>query len=196
MNGIPCAIDLHTGRMPYKKKRASGRSVRWGKARSGGWPSAGKWTQGERQCCAAWAGSASLGASSQDVLHLVFQVQFLFFQGDFFDVFGVGEVGAFRVVVKPFVEIVVPGGELAELLVALQEFPLHFFEVCLHLRPPLRLSIPVDHRGTVAQEPGAFKFMVSGHSTSWIEPQNQAIFLRIFVVLAVRVSVTVKPRPS
>jgi hypothetical protein len=76
--------------------------------------------------------------AAQDALHLVFQVQFFFFQRDFFDVFGGGEVGAFRVVVEPFVEIVVPGGELAELLVALQELPLHFFEVSLHLRPPLR----------------------------------------------------------
>ena len=37
-------------------------------------------------------------------------------------------------VVNLFVEVVMPGGELAELLVALQQLSLQLFEVCRHFR--------------------------------------------------------------
>jgi hypothetical protein len=71
---------------------------------------------------------------AQEAFHLIFEVEFLLFQGEFFDLLGFREVVAICVVVEPFVEIVMLGGELAILLVALQEFTLQLFEVCRHLR--------------------------------------------------------------
>jgi hypothetical protein len=73
--------------------------------------------------------------ASKDAFHLILQLEFLFFEGDFFDLFGLGEVVPLGVIVKSFVEIVMLGGELSELRIRLQEFSLQLFEICRHLRP-------------------------------------------------------------
>jgi hypothetical protein len=73
--------------------------------------------------------------ASKDAFHLILQLEFLFFEGDFFDLFGLGEVVPLGVIVKSFVEIVMLGGELSKLRIRLQEFSLQLFEICRHLRP-------------------------------------------------------------
>src|SRR4051812_41298242 len=70
----------------------------------------------------------------QHVLHLVLQVELLLLQRYFFELFGFREIRAGRQVVDAFVEIVVFGGELAELVVALQQLSLQLFEVRRHFR--------------------------------------------------------------
>jgi len=64
---------------------------------------------------------------AQEEFHLVFEVELLLFEGEFFDLFGLGKILPIRVVVKPFVEIVMLGGEPAKLLVVFQELALQLF---------------------------------------------------------------------
>ena len=55
---------------------------------------------------------------ARDLLHLILEGEFPLLQGDFFDLFGVGEVVPFGEFVEAVVELVVAFGELAVLVVA------------------------------------------------------------------------------
>jgi hypothetical protein len=71
---------------------------------------------------------------AQNALHLIFEMQLLFLEPDFFELFGFREVVAGRQVVNLLVEIVMLRGELAELLVCLQQLLPQLLEVCRHPR--------------------------------------------------------------
>ena len=66
--------------------------------------------------------------TAQNAFHLVFQLELDFFQPDFFELFGFCEVVSSCClrgeVVNLFVEVVMTGGELAVLFVALQQLSL------------------------------------------------------------------------
>src|SRR3954454_24147395 len=62
-----------------------------------------------------------LAALAQHVLHLVFDLQLLFFQLHFFELFGVREEGAGGKVVQAIVQVVVLQSQLAKLLIRLEE---------------------------------------------------------------------------
>jgi len=64
---------------------------------------------------------ARLAALAQHVLHLVFDLQLLFLQMHFFELFGVREEGAGGKVVQAIVEVVVLQSQLAKLLIRLEE---------------------------------------------------------------------------
>ena len=51
---------------------------------------------------------------AHDALHLILQLELLFLEGDFFDLFGFREVLAGSETVNAFVEVVMLSGELAE----------------------------------------------------------------------------------
>ncbi len=51
-----------------------------------------------------------------DVFHPIFQLEFEFLEGHFFDVFRFREKVACREPVEPIVEVVMPGGEFLQLL--------------------------------------------------------------------------------
>src|SRR2546423_10809044 len=73
-------------------------------------------------------------AMAQHALHLILQMQLLFLEGCFFELFRLGQIRAGCQVVNLLVEIVVLRRELAELVVALQQPLLQLFEVCRHYR--------------------------------------------------------------
>jgi hypothetical protein len=68
----------------------------------------------------------TLPVAPEDVLHPVLELQLALLQGDFFDLFGLGEVLLVVELVQAIVEFVMLGGELVELLVRLQQ---QFLEV-------------------------------------------------------------------
>src|SRR5436190_14402924 len=73
-------------------------------------------------------------AMAENALHLVLQIQFLFLEGNFFELFRLGQVWAGRQVVNLLVQIVMLRCQLTELVVALQQPLLQLFEVCRHFR--------------------------------------------------------------
>jgi hypothetical protein len=59
--------------------------------------------------------------AAQYIFHPVFQVQLTFFECDFFDVLGFGQVWLTRKFVEAIVEFVMLGSELSELLVSFEQ---------------------------------------------------------------------------
>src|SRR5687767_1331776 len=100
-----------------------------------------------------------VGTAAENTLHLVLQLKFALLEGDFFELFGFGEVIPSGQVVQFRVEVVVLGGELTVLLVGLQQLALQLFEVCRHFRLLEAISLGTDgiHTGTVAQDRPSFK---------------------------------------
>jgi hypothetical protein len=58
--------------------------------------------------------------TAQDVFHTVFELELAFFQGDFLELLGFGEVWLGSELVKAIFELVVLGRELVKLVVSLQ----------------------------------------------------------------------------
>jgi hypothetical protein len=81
-------------------------------------------------------GSSALTVPTEDALHLVFELKLVFLEIDFFDLLGLGEVRLFGELVKSVVEVVVPGGEVAEFLVALQQQIFEILFLRVHIAPP------------------------------------------------------------
>ncbi len=59
--------------------------------------------------------------ATQDVFHPIFQLKLSFLEGDFFELFGFGEVMLGGQFVQPIFKFVMLGGELVKLLVRLQQ---------------------------------------------------------------------------
>ena len=74
----PCAIDLHTGRMPYNDEEGQWPERALGKARSGGWPSRETRMPGISSMMGHLGRLDVARAASQDALHLILEMQFLF----------------------------------------------------------------------------------------------------------------------
>src|SRR3954462_2114394 len=69
----------------------------------------------------------------RDGFHLVFQREFPFFEGDFFELFVIGEVVLLGELVEAIIQLVVAFGELPVVLVASQQQVLHFLRFrCAH----------------------------------------------------------------
>ena len=80
------------------------------------------------------SGAGAVAVPAQNRLHLILEIQLPLLEGDFFELFGFGEVMAVGQVVNLFAEVVMLRGQSAVLLVALQQFALQLFEVCRHFR--------------------------------------------------------------
>ena len=80
------------------------------------------------------SGGVLVTVPADDGFHLIFQLEFSLLQDDFFELFRFREVVADSQVVQFLVQIVMLCGELAELLVGLQQLTLQLFEVCRHRR--------------------------------------------------------------
>jgi hypothetical protein len=63
--------------------------------------------------------TANGSMAAQDIFHLVFDLKLDLFQPDFFELFGLRQIGAIAEVVNLFVEGVMSGGKFAVLFVAL-----------------------------------------------------------------------------
>jgi hypothetical protein len=72
--------------------------------------------------------------TAENVLHLILHLELNLFQPDFFELFGLRQIGAIAEVVYLFVEGVMSGGKLAVLFVALQQLTLQLIEVVRHFR--------------------------------------------------------------
>jgi len=81
--------------------------------------------------------------TAQDVFHLVLHLELDLFQPDFFELFGLRQIGAIAEIVYLFVEGVMSGGKLAVLFVALQQLTLQLFEVVWHF-DLLRMELVLD----------------------------------------------------
>ena len=66
-------------------------------------------------------GRLLLPMPAQDVFHPIFQLQFAFLQGDFFDLLRLGQVRLDGQLVQPFVQLVMLRGECAELFVGIEQ---------------------------------------------------------------------------
>src|SRR5262249_15878909 len=71
-----------------------------------------------------------------DHFHLILELELALLEGDFFELFGFRKVLAGCEAVDPLIQVVMLSGELAELVVALQQLLLHFLEVCWHFPLP------------------------------------------------------------
>src|SRR5262245_16315830 len=74
--------------------------------------------------------------ATEDVLHLVFQLELPLLEGDFFELFGFGEVmlgGQFMQAIFKFVML---HSELLEFRVRLQQLCFQILRLCIHAPPP------------------------------------------------------------
>ena len=61
----------------------------------------------------------ALTIAAQDVFHSIFELQLFLFEGDFFDLFGLGEVMLGSELVQAIFQLVVLGRELVQFVVGL-----------------------------------------------------------------------------
>jgi hypothetical protein len=75
--------------------------------------------RGLRHVC--WPGRDVIAMLPENLLHTILQLQLLFFQGDFFELFGFAQVGLAVQSMQALIEFVMLHDEGAELLVDLQQ---------------------------------------------------------------------------
>src|SRR6267142_264434 len=72
----------------------------------------------------------------QDVFHPIFELQFLFLEGDFFELLGFGEVLLGGQFVQAIFQFVMLGRETMKFLVGPQQLCLQILRLCIHAPPP------------------------------------------------------------
>ena len=74
--------------------------------------------------------------TAHDVLHPVLELQLSLLEGDFFSLFGFGEVWLGGQLVQAMFQLVVLGGQLVKLFIALQQLLFDGFSGPAHAPPP------------------------------------------------------------
>src|SRR5687767_7587324 len=114
---VTSAIDFHRKWIGQRSRPAAARSAPRGTAE-------GRPENAVEILTANRVGTVARAVPPKDVFHLVLQPQFLLLEADFFELFGFREVVAGRETVELFVEVMMLGRQLAELLIALQQLTL------------------------------------------------------------------------
>jgi hypothetical protein len=78
-----------------------------------------------------------LPLASKDVFHPVLQLQLAFLEGDFFELFGFGEVKLLGEFVQASFELVMLNCKPVKFLVGLQKVFLELLRLLIHAAPPL-----------------------------------------------------------
>src|SRR5258708_23598627 len=125
----------------------------------------------------------------QDVFHAVLDLELTFLKGDFFDLFGFGEVVLGGQLVESIFEFVVLDGQLREFRVRLQQLCSQILRLDIHTPPPWtsikrgileRWSGPCGCMGTVSIDPklshqlrpiqaSPWRHSTSASSTGWVD---------------------------
>src|SRR5262245_13499970 len=89
-----------------------------------------------------------LTMTAQDVFHPVFQLQLALLEGDFFELFGFGEVMLGSQFVQAIFQFVMLGREIMKFLVGPHQLFLQILRLCIHTPPPWTwLLIPRQSSG-------------------------------------------------